>query len=642
MRNIFILLFVLTVFVLPAAAQQVGSVEGTVITADDDPVGGAIVILRPNGHHGGGNQMQRTVTDDAGSFEFERVIAGEYEISAMVRGAGMAQDEIEVIADEVTEVVLVIDVHGGGGGDEGFGGVTGTVSDPDGEPIAAAEVIIMHGMGGGMENPRGNCGRFITRTNDDGAFAFDEIPAGEWTLVVGKRGYLPFEEEIEVVEEEVLEIDVVLELFNEEDVEFGSVSGSVNDAEGEPIELAHVMLIPEAGDENDPGHRGEHNGRHGWGRPLVAFTDEEGLFSFDEVPVGDYIARAAKRGYIHADEEISVNVDEDTEVNFELEEGENDGGGPGGHRGGRGGHNGEDVELNGWAIVVEGDRGDIYLLDEDDDGEGDYLLNFGPPDYEPDNGAERPVDGDEIEIVGKAVGHMEPPMVIVLEINGEVWRELDEDGHGGRPGGGGGWGGDHGEIELIEADGFAIVNEDARWMNRFMLDTDEDGEADYRLCFGDEDYDPGNGVERPEDGDFVDIVGGEFTPRHGLPVIIVYEIDGNFWREPGDTLDMFLNEDLEGVTETPSTLPIKQLLVETYPNPFNPSATISIDLNESGNVRVALFDMAGREIYAISSGYMAAGQHRFTLNGDHLNTGTYLLRVETPNGMTARKVLLVK
>jgi hypothetical protein len=68
----------------------------------------------------------------------------------------------------------------------------------------------------------------------------------------------------------------------------------------------------------------------------------------------------------------------------------------------------------------------------------------------------------------------------------------------------------------------------------YYLDEDGDGEADYHLNFGPHWYEPdSSGATRPEDGDNITIVGGMHNcPVGYLPVIVVYEINGLFWRDP--------------------------------------------------------------------------------------------------------------
>jgi hypothetical protein len=69
---------------------------------------------------------------------------------------------------------------------------------------------------------------------------------------------------------------------------------------------------------------------------------------------------------------------------------------------------------------------------------------------------------------------------------------------------------------------------------RYYLDTDGNAVADFHLNFGPHWYTPeGSTAMRPANGDTVDIHGG-FNPTSTgtYPVVVVYEIDGLFWRNP--------------------------------------------------------------------------------------------------------------
>ena len=127
-----VLLFIALVFALPAMAQEVGSVSGTVSTEDRNPVAGAAVAIWDDERN-----HQETRTDEDGEFAFERVAAGAWNIRAEMERMEPAQDEIEVAANENTEVDLVL--GGGGRGDDGGARL---VHDPDGHRAV--------GVGGGL------------------------------------------------------------------------------------------------------------------------------------------------------------------------------------------------------------------------------------------------------------------------------------------------------------------------------------------------------------------------------------------------------------------------------------------------------------------------------------------------------------
>jgi|GEM_PF-5782297 len=80
----------------------------------------------------------------------------------------------------------------------------------------------------------------------------------------------------------------------------------------------------------------------------------------------------------------------------------------------------------------------------------------------------------------------------------------------------------------------------------------------------------------------------------------------------------------------------------TYPNPFNPSTTISYSLPSAGQARLRLFSTDGREVRELMSGYQIAGSHTIRLDGSDLPAGVYLLRLEGANEAVTRKIVLIK
>jgi hypothetical protein len=61
-----------------------------------------------------------------------------------------------------------------------------------------------------------------------------------------------------------------------------------------------------------------------------------------------------------------------------------------------------------------------------------------------------------------------------------------------------------------------------------------------------------------------------------------------------------------------SALPERFGVREAYPNPFNPSTTLEVALPVAANVRMEIFDIAGREVGRLANGAFEAGYHNFT------------------------------
>ncbi len=405
----------------------------------------------------------------------------------------------------------------------------------------------------------------------------------------------------------------------------GSVSGTVSDSDSNPVEGAYVHLT------GDGWHGGGHHGGHDGGDNYFAETDADGNFEILEVNADVYYAMASKMGIGHDSEEIEVVSGENTVVDFVLEMGGHDGGG----------HHGDSlviVELSGWAMVEEDSFYTHYYLDTENDGEADYRLGFGPEWYDPGSGAERPADGDSIWVVGGLMGYSQPQMVVVYEINGLFWREQG-DGHGGHGGGDGGC--DPDSLDLIEVEGLAIV-ESMHGMDMYFLDENYDNTAEYHLNFGAPWYDPGNGATRPEDGDTVSIVGGLMDGCDNWPVIIVYEIDGQFWRDPGDTTGLWLNP--TSVDNPISAIPKKKLISSSYPNPFNPSATISFVLDTPDRVKITVFDLLGREVSILADQGYPAGEANVIFNPGAVGSSSavYFYKIESGSGTASGKMTMLK
>ncbi|MCP5375417.1 MAG: tetratricopeptide repeat protein [Rickettsiaceae bacterium] len=73
--------------------------------------------------------------------------------------------------------------------------------------------------------------------------------------------------------------------------------------------------------------------------------------------------------------------------------------------------------------------------------------------------------------------------------------------------------------------------------------------------------------------------------------------------------------------------------VENYPNPFNPSTTISYSLPSDANVKVVIYDIMGRIIKTLTSETQTSGNHQVVwdgtnLNGARVSSGIYLYRFE--------------
>ena len=79
-----------------------------------------------------------------------------------------------------------------------------------------------------------------------------------------------------------------------------------------------------------------------------------------------------------------------------------------------------------------------------------------------------------------------------------------------------------------------------------------------------------------------------------------------------------------------------------FPNPFNPSTTISFELPVAGEVSLVVYDVMGREVVTLVDGYQAAGCHEAVFDAKELASGVYFARLQAGNEVRTQKMLLVR
>ena len=82
-----------------------------------------------------------------------------------------------------------------------------------------------------------------------------------------------------------------------------------------------------------------------------------------------------------------------------------------------------------------------------------------------------------------------------------------------------------------------------------------------------------------------------------------------------------------------------------YPNPFNPSTTISFDLLEKNIFSIKLYNILGQEVKTVVRGEeFSAGPHRILFDASDLVSGVYVGRIFSTDGkyQAFHKMLFVK
>ena len=83
-------------------------------------------------------------------------------------------------------------------------------------------------------------------------------------------------------------------------------------------------------------------------------------------------------------------------------------------------------------------------------------------------------------------------------------------------------------------------------------------------------------------------------------------------------------------------------LYPNYPNPFNPSTTISYELNELSDISINIYDLNGKIVESLFNGYKNEGTHSIVWEANNLSSGTYLLVINSNNIFSTQKLMLIK
>ncbi len=93
-----------------------------------------------------------------------------------------------------------------------------------------------------------------------------------------------------------------------------------------------------------------------------------------------------------------------------------------------------------------------------------------------------------------------------------------------------------------------------------------------------------------------------------------------------------------GNIETPVSFELKQ----NYPNPFNPVTTIGYKIAKSGNVKLSVFDVTGREVAVLLNDFKQAGIYSVSFNATGLSSGIYFYKLSAEGFSDVKRMILVK
>lgn len=88
-------------------------------------------------------------------------------------------------------------------------------------------------------------------------------------------------------------------------------------------------------------------------------------------------------------------------------------------------------------------------------------------------------------------------------------------------------------------------------------------------------------------------------------------------------------------------------ILSQFPNPFNSSITIKLKVITPQNIELAVYDILGRKINTLHSGYLSSGNYEYLWNGvntynQKISSGVYYIKAISDNRQEWKKITLVK
>jgi flagellar hook assembly protein FlgD len=96
-----------------------------------------------------------------------------------------------------------------------------------------------------------------------------------------------------------------------------------------------------------------------------------------------------------------------------------------------------------------------------------------------------------------------------------------------------------------------------------------------------------------------------------------------------------------------SIVPLITELKGNYPNPFNPTTTISFSISEESNVAIDIFNVKGQKVKTLLNESKNVGEHLVHWNGTDeqnksVSSGVYFYKMKAGKFVQTKKMILMK
>jgi len=128
-------------------------------------------------------------------------------------------------------------------------------------------------------------------------------------------------------------------------------------------------------------------------------------------------------------------------------------------------------------------------------------------------------------------------------------------------------------------------------------------------------------------------------PNVDLTDVFQFKVEGNgtiYWD------NLFFHSDVVGIHDHKEVAPQAFALEQNFPNPFNPSTSIGFSLEQSSQVTLQVYNVAGQEVIRLLDSQLQSGQHTVQFNAKDLAAGTYFYVLTVGQLREVKKLVLIK
>jgi len=111
---------------------------------------------------------------------------------------------------------------------------------------------------------------------------------------------------------------------------------------------------------------------------------------------------------------------------------------------------------------------------------------------------------------------------------------------------------------------------------------------------------------------------------------------------PLNKIESFYDLPVSVKQEQMPIIPLKSILYANYPNPFNPSTTISFSLNKKSHITLDIFNPIGERVARLINADLSVGPHLVKWNASNLPSGVYIGSLKTDESVFNQKLILLK